>query len=186
MKHLLLLITLSLIALTSCKNKDNHDHANHKEHQHTHENDIHDDLPENAQLVEEEKQEREAAARAKEENEASAQLAVENESLHLNKGKKWTVNDATQIGMTNIKALLTDYVKNDKTDHVALATAMSIETATLIGKCDMVGRDHDMLHIILMPILESIDGIKQSKSAKPMMDLSVHLSEYFKHFQTKI
>lgn len=168
MKHLLLIITLSLFAFTSCKNNENNN-----------------DSSENMSSKMEEQNKKEAAARAIAENEASAQHAVENETLHLNNGKKWTVNEATQVGMTNIKALLTDYVKNDKTDHVALATAMSKETATLIGKCDMVGRDHDMLHVILMPILDSIDGIKQSKSAEPIMDLSVHLSEYFKHFQTK-
>ncbi len=187
MKYLITIITFSLFLFASCKNNESHNNTvDHESHEQVNQSeDIHDGAEHHAHQVAEEERERQRLAQIKEDQEVAAQHQSEGGSLHLNNGKKWIVNDATHVGMTNIKALLTDYVKNDKTDHVALAAAMSKESSTLISKCDMVGPDHDMLHVILVPILESIEEIKESRSAQPIMDLSVYLSEYFKHFRTE-
>ena len=160
MRNLIGILIFALLGMMSCKNDKN----GHLE-----------DAP---QGINQEKEDRVDDAQLGEEKN-------DNAKLHLNHGKKWIVNDATHIGMTNIKSLLTEYVKNDGTDHIALANAMSQETSTLISKCDMVGPDHDQLHLILLPILEDINEIKKSNYAQPLMDLSVHLSDYFDHFQKK-
>ncbi len=107
------------------------------------------------------------------------------ERLRLDNGKKWIANDATHIGMTNINNLLAEYLKNKNTDRVTLAKAMSKETSTLISKCNMTGEAHDQLHLVLVPILESIDEIKKSNSDEALMKLENHLKEYFRHFTTK-
>lgn len=161
MKQFILLISILLFTFSSCKNNADQQHSDQEQATEHNSHEGHDHA-----------------------NEATKEdVKVDNSKLHLNNGKKWTVNDATHVGMKNIKELLIDYVKNDKTDHLALGTSMAAETTTIITKCDMVGPDHDQLHLILVPILESIDEIKKTKSAEPVMNLSVHLSEYFKHFQ---
>ena len=109
--------------------------------------------------------------------------SIDNSVLHLNKGKKWHVNDATHEGMTNIQNLLIEFINNDKKDYVSLAASMSSEASTLISKCDMVGIEHDQLHLILHPILESIDAIKQNGSMETLKTLSEQLNTYFNHFQ---
>ena len=104
------------------------------------------------------------------------------EGLTLNNGSKWIVNKATDEGMRKIKSLLTEYVKNDGKDHVDLALKMSYESSNLINKCHMVGKDHDQLHIVLAPILDSIEEIKNTENVQPLLNLSVYLAAYFEHF----
>ena len=110
---------------------------------------------------------------------------IDNNVLHLNKGEKWTVNDATQVGMLAIQKLLNEYTASEGTDYANLGASMSDEASNLISKCDMVGIDHDQLHLILHPILESIDAIKENGSSASLEALGAQLTMYFNHFQLK-
>ena len=103
----------------------------------------------------------------------------------MNHGKKWTANDATHLGMSAIHKLLKEYLNESGNDYASLGAAMSTEASTLISKCNMVGIDHDQLHLILHPILESIDAIKESGTTESLEVLGTQLNTYFTHFQTK-
>lgn len=119
-----------------------------------------------------------AAPDAHDEHQAGA-----GETLHLNNGEKWTVNDATQVGMVNMQKLLIFFAKEKSTDFAKLGDDLGKETQTLINKCDMTGPDHDQLHVVLHPMLSAISGIKKGNTAD-VLKLSDLLGEYFKHFQT--
>ncbi len=105
------------------------------------------------------------------------------ETLHLNNGKKWIVNDATQVGMVNMQKILIFFAKEKSTDYAKLGDDLGKETQTLINKCDMTGPDHDQLHVVLHPMLSAISGIKKGNKAD-VLKLSDLLGEYFKHFKT--
>lgn len=105
------------------------------------------------------------------------------ETLHLNNGKKWIVNDATEVGMKNMQAILINFAEKKSTDFAKLGEALGKETETLINKCDMTGPDHDQLHIVLHPMLSAIGGIKKGNTAD-VLKLSNLLGDYFKHFTT--
>jgi len=111
----------------------------------------------------------------------------ESDKLHLNNGQKWTVNDETHIGMSNIQVLLAN--KTDSLNYDSLATKMEQETQYIIKNCDMVGKDHDQLHLVLHPILTSIGEVKngadEASRENGVAAIEKNLSDYFEHFQTK-
>ncbi len=111
-----------------------------------------------------------------------ANEAEKEEKLHLNNGKKWIVNDATQVGMVNMQKILIAFAKEKSTDFAKLGEDLGKESQTIINKCDMTGPDHDQLHIVLHPMLTAISGIKEGKQ-EDVIKMSNLLGKYFSHFQ---
>ena len=105
------------------------------------------------------------------------------EKLHLNNGKKWIVNEATEVGMKNMQAIIIAFAQNKSTDFAKLGQELGQESQTLINKCDMTGPAHDQLHLVLHPMLTAISGIKKG-NAKDVIKMSNLLADYFEHFET--
>jgi len=167
MQKFIPILILALLGFTACKNKSDHSHDGHDHDSHQHES-----------TNKEEQQSDELTSEDVQEHQAS-----ESDTLYLNNDKKWIVNTATHVGMYNMKNLLTKYVIDKSTDHKTLGNALSAEAQTLISKCDMVGKDHEMLHVILHPILETIETISESESNEHVTQLNKQLSDYFVYFE---
>ncbi len=156
MKSFIAIGIFALLSFTACNNTEKQEH-NHKAHQ----------------------------EEAKEHHEDHAeQTEAKEETLHLNNGKKWIANQATQDGMTKMQTILNDYFNNGGADSAALAEALEKETSSIIRQCDMTGADHDQLHIILKPMLDRIKSIKTNGSVDDMKRLYLLLNDYFDHFET--
>ena len=157
MKSLVTLTVAALFIFTACNNTEPAEH-NHKAHQ----------------------------EEGKEQHDEHASHDAEKpaETLHLNNGKKWIANQATQDGMAKMQATLTDYFNNGGTDYAALAASLENESASIIKQCDMTGPDHDQLHLILKPMLDKIKAIKTTGSQDDMKRLYMLLEDYFDQFET--
>ena len=111
-------------------------------------------------------------------------------TLIFNGDEKWEVNDATEIGMTNIKEILS-MVKLDGMEveqFHKLGNQLSEQTENIINKCDMSGPAHDNLHVILTEILTDISGIKETDSAdsgkRHFLKLKKDINTYFEYFKS--
>lgn len=112
-------------------------------------------------------------------------LSVSDSQLQLNDGKKWIANTETHIGMKRIDSLLKN---NSSFNGKLLGEAISKQTTYIIKSCNMKGKAHDQLHLVLVPILEDVSELKESKDAlksKQIQNkLELRLQDYFKYFET--
>ena len=164
MKKKLVGLVIIAVMITSC---GGHDCEKDKSCDH--------DKKENTEVVEEESHE----------GHSHAEEAV----LELNDGEKWIANEATHIGMAAMQDILiihTDAVEKNYTD---LGKKLTVQTTSIINQCDMTGADHDMLHKVLHPILETIERIKTAEDmqigAEEVTKLDGLLTSYFEFFATK-
>lgn len=112
-------------------------------------------------------------------------LSVSDSQLQLNDGKKWIANTETHIGMKRIDSLLKN---NSSFNGKLLGEAISKQTSYIIKSCNMKGKAHDQLHLVLVPILEDVSELKESKDAlkskQIQYKLELRLQDYFKYFET--
>ncbi|MDN3492270.1 hypothetical protein [Winogradskyella bathintestinalis] len=110
--------------------------------------------------------------------------ATTNNQLKLNNGIKWNANLETHHSMKRIASILN---RETYSNAIILSDALSKETSFIIKNCDMKGKPHDQLHIVLLPILEEISAIKEeqteiefNRSIKKLQRLT---DQYFSHFK---
>lgn len=112
-------------------------------------------------------------------------LSVSDSQLQFNDGKKWIANTETHIGMKRIDSLLKN---NSSFNGKLLGEAISKQTTYIIKSCNMKGKAHDQLHLVLVPILEDVSELKESKDAlkskQIQYKLELRLQDYFKYFET--
>ena len=87
--------------------------------------------------------------------------------------------------MKRIDSLLKN---NSSFNGKLLGEAISKQTSYIIKSCNMKGKAHDQLHLVLVPILEDVSELKESKDAlksKQIQNkLELRLQDYFKYFET--
>ena len=107
--------------------------------------------------------------------------------IKLNNGKKWVANSETQEGMKNLKNIMDK--RTEDISYDSLVVLMQDQTRYIINNCDMKGEDHDQLHLVLHPILKSIDVLKESDSLedkeKAIENTKQMLSDYFEYFKSE-
>lgn len=112
--------------------------------------------------------------------------ATTNKELHLNKGEKWIANPETHIGMANLQTLLNTVP--DTINYDTLVAQMQNETRFIINNCNMEGDDHEQLHLVLHPILDGIDKVKDSEETadkeKGITQIKTNLEDYFEYFKS--
>ena len=107
-------------------------------------------------------------------------------SLKLNNGERWIVNEATQIGVTKMDSIIKSFNSNKSDNFIELGNNLSKQTSYIIKNCDMTGEAHDQLHVILVPMLDEIWVLKESKKVedrrKALNELESLIEAYFAHF----
>lgn len=107
--------------------------------------------------------------------------------LKLDNGKKWVVNEETQIGVNKMDSLIIAFNKGDEKDFLNLGKDLSAQTSFIIRSCNMQGEAHDQLHVVLVPMLDEIFILKESnskqESKRALNNLEELIDEYFNHFK---
>lgn len=108
-------------------------------------------------------------------------------TLKLDNGKKWFVNNETQIGIMKMDSIISAFKEGRTKDYSNLGKDLSIQTAYIIKSCNMEGEAHDQLHVVLVPMLDEISNLKESnskeESEKALSDLEGLIDKYFNHFK---
>lgn len=89
------------------------------------------------------------------------------ETIELNSGAKWVVNEEMKPFVAKGELLVNKYVTAKLTDHQELAKQLKTENDALIKSCTMKGKDHDELHKWLAPHLGLVEELeKETDSAQ--------------------
>lgn len=101
----------------------------------------------------------------KKENNTTEFKAIKLEGLTLNNNQKWVANKETHIGMKRIDSILKN---NTTSDPKVIGEALSKQTGYIIKSCNMTGEAHDQLHVVLVPILETIGDLKEAQNTSEL------------------
>ena len=109
------------------------------------------------------------------------------ETIELNNGAKWVVNDEMKPFVAKGELLVNTYVNGKLTDHQTLAKEIKAENEQLIKSCTMKGKDHDELHKWLAPHLALVkeleDETDAAKAAETVTALQKSYETYHQYFK---
>lgn len=109
------------------------------------------------------------------------------ESLSLNEGEKWMVNEEMKPFVTQGEEFVYDFSKSKDEDYLSLANNLSEQNKQLISSCTMDGVSHDELHKWLHPHLELTKKLKNAQDideANHIVQLLLSsYKDYHKFFQ---
>lgn len=112
---------------------------------------------------------------------------VDTLSLKLNVGEKWLVNEETHEGVTKMNAIISDFNKSENTNYKTLGDSLSKQTSYIIKNCTMTGEPHDQLHVVLVPMLDEISIMRESKNDKESENALINLKDliqaYYEYFK---
>ena len=109
-------------------------------------------------------------------------------ALQLNDGGKWPVNKETEEGMNNIMSKIFQLENGSLTvrEYLGLGEYFSEQVNFIIQKCDMTGEPHNQLHVVLLPIIEKVEELKNvgsiQEGKKAVSDLEGLGHAYREHF----
>ncbi len=114
-------------------------------------------------------------------------------TLSLNNGAKWAADESTFTGMKRLELTLYDFKEKNAhpaiEDYNKLGTALANINAEIIKQCSMQGKDHDQLHLLLEPMLQNVDAIKNGNdtgaAAENLLALEKSIAMFFTHFALK-
>lgn len=86
------------------------------------------------------------------------------ETIELDNGNKWLINDEMKPHIAEGEAAVNDYIAENRTDYKALADTLKNIDNALISSCTMEGKSHDELHKWLHPHLELVAELKDAKN----------------------
>jgi len=107
--------------------------------------------------------------------------------LSLDNGKKWTVNEETHQGMSQIKVILENMDPLTLDDFNLMGDKCDEQTSFIISNCSMTGEAHNQLHHVLHPILDDISALQKSteleEASAAMASLENNINDYFAYFE---
>ena len=102
---------------------------------------------------------------------------------NLVEGRKWKANEATHTGMAELQKLLDDFAASGAGDHRALGRSLQARTDVILQECTMTGEPHHQLHLLLAPMLRSIQLLASGRGRDAEVALlRKHLQDYHARF----
>lgn len=110
-----------------------------------------------------------------------------NETIKLNNGEKWSVNEEMKPYINEAESILTQHIESGNADYTALAINLKEKNTGLIKSCTMQGESHDELHKWLHPHMELIESLSNATSTEEANEIIANLqssfSTYHQYFQ---
>lgn len=111
----------------------------------------------------------------------------ESESIQLNNGEKWAVNEEMKPFILEAENILNEYLTSNSSDYKTLAEQLKEKNSGLIKSCTMKGESHDELHKWLHPHMELIEKLVEcsnnDESVKIIEQLNASFKTYNQYFQ---
>ena len=107
----------------------------------------------------------------------------ESETIQLNNGEKWKVDDNMMIHIRNMEKDVVHFDQEKSTNYSLLADKLKTNIDILTSNCTMKGQAHDELHKWLVPYIELVDLFSKEKSANQFTEIQnsfLTFNEYFK------
>ena len=161
-----LILTMSLLALISCKDNKQNASETHDENHETH---------------------TEATHNQHQDNDATTDDNMWMKDIQLNNGEKWEANSETNEGVKRMQAILKAQQTITIDDYHKLAEQLSEAKNYVVKECTMKGASHDNLHVWLVPLIEKIEVLSETKiledAAKIKHSITENINSYNNYFK---
>ena len=107
----------------------------------------------------------------------------ESETIQLNNGEKWKVDDNMMLHIRNMEKDVVHFDQEKSTNYSLLADKLKTNIDILTSNCTMKGQAHDELHKWLVPYIELVDSFSKEKSANQFTEIQnsfLTFNQYFK------
>lgn len=101
------------------------------------------------------------------------------QTIRLNNGEKWLVNEEMKPFILEAENILTEYINNNLSDYKTLAEQLKEKNSGLIKSCTMKGESHDELHKWLYPHIELIESLSKAESTEEASEIIANLQASF-------
>lgn len=109
------------------------------------------------------------------------------ETVELNNGERWAVNDEMKPFVEQGENLVNRYVQGNQLDFKDLAKKVKEQNDQLIKSCTMDGKSHEELHKWLHPHLELVKDLEQEAdnvtAAETVLSLQNSYHQYHQYFK---
>lgn len=85
-------------------------------------------------------------------------------SILLNNGEKWKVDENMLVYIVAMRKDIEDFSGTKQEDYKALADKLQINVDQLTSNCTMTGQAHDELHKWLLPYIDMVKALLESKN----------------------
>ncbi len=164
MKQLILII--SLLAFIGCKDKKHSETETHNENHETH---------------------TEATHKQHQDKDATSHDNLWMKDMQLNNGEKWVANNETNEGVERMQAILKAQQTVTMEDYHKLADQLGEAKNYVVKECTMKGASHDNLHVWLVPLIEKIEALSETKmledAAKIKHSIIENINSYNNYFK---
>lgn len=104
------------------------------------------------------------------------------ESIKLDNGVKWQVNEEMKPFIEKGSDILDKFVRSSGTDYHALANQIKEQNSQLIQSCTMEGKSHDELHKWLHPHLDLVKKLAAEDSPEEAGKIVAELQKSYKTY----
>lgn len=107
----------------------------------------------------------------------------ESETIQLNNGEKWKVDDNMMLHIRNMEKDVVHFDQEKDTNYSLLADKLKTNIDILTSNCTMKGQAHDELHKWLVPYIELVDSFSKEKSANQFIEIQNSFKTFNQYFQ---
>ena len=107
----------------------------------------------------------------------------ESETIQLNNGEKWKVDDNMMLHIRNMEKDVVHFDQEKGTNYSLLANKLKTNIDILTSNCTMKGQAHDELHKWLVPYIELVDSFSKEKSANQFTEIQNSFKTFNQYFQ---
>ena len=89
---------------------------------------------------------------------------VETQTIYLNNGEKWEVNDEMMPPIQHMEKSIHTFSEIEEKDYRTLAGNLKKDIDLLTSNCTMTGQGHDELHKWLLPFIDMVNELSEASS----------------------
>ncbi len=108
-------------------------------------------------------------------------------AIELNNGEKWKVVPEMLLHIRNMENDVTTYKNTAQNDYKSLSLKLQSSIDLLTSNCTMEGKAHDELHKWLLPYIDLVNDLAESKdkneSAKYFKNIQISFTTFNQYFQ---
>lgn len=107
--------------------------------------------------------------------------------IETDNGAKWEANSETNEGVKKMLNSIKTQTTSTLDDYHKLAELLNTDKNYVIKNCTMKGGSHDNLHVWLLPLMEKIEALSETKTvddaSKLKQSINENINEYNTYFQ---
>jgi hypothetical protein len=111
----------------------------------------------------------------------------ESEAIELNNGEKWKVDANMITHIRNMENDVNSFAKVEQKDYKSLAEKLQSNIDLLTSNCTMKGKAHDELHKWLLPYIDMVNELSETKDETEALNQFENIQTSFitfnQHFQ---